>query len=41
MQLILLGLKYNESLDHGVASELIGKRKANPQSLIDCLHLSK
>ena len=35
---ITLGLKYKRvSPDHGVASELIGKRKANPQSLIDCL----
>ena len=35
---ITLGLKYlRVSPDHGVASNLIGKRKANPISLINCI----
>lgn len=35
---ITLGLNYTRvSPDHGVASELIGKNKANAQSLIECI----
>ena len=35
---VTLGLKYlRVSPDHGVASNLIGKRKANPISLINCI----
>ena len=35
---ITLGLKYlRVSPDHGVASDLIGKNKANPESLIECI----
>ena len=35
---ITLGLKYlRVSPDHGVASDLVGKNKANPESLIECI----
>lgn len=35
---ITLGLKYLRlSPDHGVASKLIGKNKANPESLLECI----
>ena len=35
---ITLGLKYLRlSPDHGVATDIIGKKKANPQSLINCI----
>ena len=35
---ITLGLKYlRVSPDHGIASNLIGKNKANPKSLIECI----
>lgn len=35
---ITLGLKYLRlSPDHGVATDIIGKNKANPQSLINCI----
>ena len=35
---ITLGLKYlRVSPDHGIASNLIGKNKANPNSLIECI----
>jgi 4-hydroxythreonine-4-phosphate dehydrogenase len=35
---ITLGLKYlRVSPDHGIASDLIGKNKANPKSLIECI----
>ena len=35
---ITLGLKYLRiSPDHGVAKNLIGKKKANPKSLISCI----
>ena len=34
---ITLGLKYlRVSPDHGTATDLIGKNKANPKSLIQC-----
>ena len=36
---VTLGLKYlRVSPDHGTASDLIGKKKANPKSLIDCIN---
>ena len=36
---ITLGLKYLRiSPDHGVATDLIGKKKANPTSLINCIN---
>ena len=36
---ITLGLKYlRVSPDHGTALDIIGKNKANPQSLIECIH---
>ena len=36
---ITLGLNYlRVSPDHGVAVDLIGKNKANPQSLIECIN---
>ena len=36
---ITLGLKYlRASPDHGTASNLIGKNKANPESLINCIN---
>ncbi len=36
---ITLGLKYlRVSPDHGTARDIIGKSKANPQSLIDCIN---
>jgi 4-hydroxythreonine-4-phosphate dehydrogenase len=36
---ITLGLKYlRVSPDHGTASDIIGKNKANPKSLIDCIY---
>ena len=36
---ITLGLKYlRASPDHGVASKLIGKRKANYKSFLECLN---
>ena len=35
---LTLGLKYlRVSPDHGVANELINKKKANPRSLIECI----
>ena len=35
---ITLGLKYlRVSPDHGIASDLICKKKANPNSLINCI----
>ena len=35
---ITLGLKYLRiSPDHGVATNLIGQKKANPKSLISCI----
>ena len=39
---ITLGLKYlRVSPDHGVGSDIIGKNKANPISLIKCLNYIK
>ncbi len=39
---LTLGLKYLRlSPDHGVAKDLIGKNKANPQSLINCINFLK
>ena len=36
---VTLGLKYlRVSPDHGTASDLIGKKKANPKSLVDCIN---
>jgi 4-hydroxythreonine-4-phosphate dehydrogenase len=36
---LTLGLKYlRASPDHGVAQNLIGKNKANPTSLIECIN---
>jgi len=36
---ITLGLKYLRiSPDHGTASDIIGKNKANPESLLNCIH---
>ena len=36
---ITLGLKYlRTSPDHGTAKNLIGKNKANPLSLINCIN---
>ena len=36
---VTLGLKYTRvSPDHGVATNLIGKNKANPESLIKCIN---
>ena len=36
---ITLGLKYlRTSPDHGVAANLIGKKKANPHSLLNCIN---
>lgn len=36
---ITLGLKYlRASPDHGVATNLIGKKKANPHSLLECIN---
>ena len=36
---LTLGLKYlRTSPDHGTATELIGKNKATPKSLINCIH---
>ena len=36
---ITLGLKYlRASPDHGTANNLIGKKKANPESLIECIN---
>lgn len=35
---VTLGLKYlRVSPDHGIAEDIIGKNRANPQSLIDCI----
>ena len=39
---ITLGLKYlRVSPDHGTAKNLIGKNKANPESLIKCIEFIK
>ena len=39
---LTLGLKYlRVSPDHGVASNLIGKNKANPSSLLNCINFLK
>ena len=36
---VTLGLKYiRVSPDHGVAKNLVGKKKANPESLIKCIN---
>ena len=36
---ITLGLKYSRtSPDHGVANEIIGKNKANHESLLNCIN---
>ena len=36
---LTLGLKYlRASPDHGTASDLVGKKKANPTSLIECIN---
>ena len=36
---ITLGLRYLRlSPDHGTASDIVGKNKANPKSLINCIH---
>ena len=39
---ITLGLKYLRlSPDHGTALDLIGKNKANPDSLLNCINFIK
>ena len=39
---ITLGLPFIRiSPDHGVAADIVGKNKANPQSLIECLKFFK
>ena len=39
---ITLGLKYLRiSPDHGTAIDLIGKNKANPSSLLECINFIK